>query len=481
MPLPDVDLQSCNQFLIEQIAHSPGSSGLLLVKARTERDELRNFFEHPQIKGFKPYHVYGAKRPTFLLTPEGFVPPWTWEVAQEREWLIMLHIVRDSALADEANQRYIRENCQRYPRAKLVLAHAGRAFHGSNTVCAVSRLRDLDNLFFDTSAVCEASPLAAIIREFGPRRLLWGSDFPVSEQRGRAVTLGTGFAWLAPSQETLCGEQVLVGIEGLRALFEAADQIGLSEDDLADIFWRNAERLLSPSLATKDENEARYRQAKKIVPGGTQLVAKRPEMFAPNQWPAYFREARGCEVVDLNGRRYWDVSRHGIGACLLGYRDPDVTRAVQRQLTLGSFSTLNSPEEVTLAELLCSLHPWAEQVRLGRTGGEMMAVAVRIARATTDRSKVAVCGYHGWHDWYLAANLGENDALRGHLLPGLEPRGVPRELRGTTLPFNMNDRSALLEIINEHGEDLAAIVMEPCRRPAICPRGLSQYWSNSHL
>jgi glutamate-1-semialdehyde 2,1-aminomutase len=186
-------------------------------------------------------------------------------------------------------------------------------------------------------------------------------------------------------------------------------------------------------------------------------------MFAPRQWPASCREARGCEVVDLDGRRYWDVSIHAIGACLLGYRDPDVTRAVQRQLTLGSFSTLNSPDEVELAELLCTLHPWAEQARFGRSGGEMMAVAVRIARATTDRSRVAVCGYHGWHDWYLAANLGDNDALSGHLLPGLDPRGVPRELRGTTLPFRMNDRAALQQIIENHGRQLAAVVMEPCR------------------
>jgi glutamate-1-semialdehyde 2,1-aminomutase len=158
-----------------------------------------------------------------------------------------------------------------------------------------------------------------------------------------------------------------------------------------------------------------------------------------------------------------DVSAHGIGACLLGFRDPDVTAAVQRRIKLGSFSTLNPSDEVSLGELMCQLHPWAEQVRFTRTGGEAMAVAVRIARATTERAVVAVCGYHGWHDWYIAANLGDEDTLRGHLLPGVDPRGVPDQLRGTALAFAYGDRTAFDTIVDRHGAQLAAVVMEPCR------------------
>ena len=206
-----------------------------------------------------------------------------------------------------------------------------------------------------------------------------------------------------------------------------------------------------------------YRRAKQIIPGGTQLLSKRPEMFAPEKWPAYYREARGCEVWDLDGRHYYDVAMHGIGACLLGYCDPDVTKAVQHRISLGSFSILNSQEEVELAEVLCEIHPWAQQARFARTGGEIMSVAVRIARATTKRSVVAVCGYHGWHDWYLAANLCEDDSLNGLLLPGLEPLGVPDELRGTTQTFMQNDREAFQKIIDKYGDRLAAVVMEPCR------------------
>ena len=135
-----------------------------------------------------------------------------------------------------------------------------------------------------------------------------------------------------------------------------------------------------------------------------QLLSKRPEMFAPDQWPGYYREAHGCEVVDLDGRRYVDMSYMGIGACLLGYNDPDVTDAVVARVKNGSMCTLNSPEEVELAQLLLAIHPWAAKVRFARTGGEAMAIAVRIARARTGRDVVAFCGYHGWHDWYLAAN-----------------------------------------------------------------------------
>ncbi len=206
-----------------------------------------------------------------------------------------------------------------------------------------------------------------------------------------------------------------------------------------------------------------YEYAKTLIPGGTQLFGKRGEMFAPGLWPTYFSKAEGCEVWDLDGRHYYDVGKFGIGACVLGFRDPDVTEAVMRRIDQGSFCTLNSADEVELADLLCQIHPWAEQVRFARTGGEIASVAIRIARATTKRSMVAVCGYHGWHDWYLAANLGESDVLDGHLLPGLTPLGTPRELQGTTVTFGYNHPEQFEEVIARHGDQLAAVIMEPVR------------------
>jgi glutamate-1-semialdehyde 2,1-aminomutase len=206
-----------------------------------------------------------------------------------------------------------------------------------------------------------------------------------------------------------------------------------------------------------------YEHAKGVIPGGTQLLSKRPEMFLPDNWPSYYSRAAGAEVWDLDGRRYVDMCYNGIGACVLGFADPEVNDAVKKAVDLGSMATLNCVDEVELAELLCELHPWASRVRFGRSGGEAMAMAVRIARASTGRDRVAFSGYHGWHDWYLAANLGDEDALNGHLLPGLDPTGVPRALRGTALPFHYNRLDELEAIVASHAGDLAAIVMEPMR------------------
>jgi glutamate-1-semialdehyde 2,1-aminomutase len=206
-----------------------------------------------------------------------------------------------------------------------------------------------------------------------------------------------------------------------------------------------------------------FERACKVIPGGTQLLSKRPSMFLPGQWPSYFSKAQGVEVTDLDGRTYIDMSLMGIGACVLGYADPDVDRAAKDAIDAGVASTLNAPEELVLAELLFELHPWAQMVRYARGGGEAMSIAVRIARAQTGRDKVAFCGYHGWCDWYLAANLAEDKALDAHLLPGLEPRGVPRGLQGTALPFHYNRVDQLKAIADANRNQLAAIVMEPQR------------------
>jgi glutamate-1-semialdehyde 2,1-aminomutase len=213
-----------------------------------------------------------------------------------------------------------------------------------------------------------------------------------------------------------------------------------------------------------------YEEAKAMIPGGTQLFGKRQEMAAPQQWPTYYAKAQGCQITDLDGKTYIDMCPCGIGATVLGYADPDVTAAVIEAVQNGVMTNLNPPQEVELAKLMLEIHPWAKMVRIGRLGGETMAMAVRIARARTRRDKIAFCGYHGWHDWYLAANLphdgtdGIDDRLgQGHLLPGLEPRGVPKALAGTSLPFTYNRIDELKRIVDREGTDLAAIVMEPTR------------------
>ncbi len=205
-----------------------------------------------------------------------------------------------------------------------------------------------------------------------------------------------------------------------------------------------------------------YKKAKRLIPGGTMLLSKRPEMFLPENWPSYFDRAEGCFVWDLDGNKLLDMCIMGIGTNTLGYGNDEVDKAVQNTVTKGNMSTFNCPEEVALAERLVSLHPWADMVRFARSGGEANAIAVRIARAASGKDKVAICGYHGWHDWYLSANLESADGLGGHLLPGLDPAGVPEYLRGSVLPFNYNNLDQLKELVKNH-PDLGVIKMEVSR------------------
>jgi len=204
-----------------------------------------------------------------------------------------------------------------------------------------------------------------------------------------------------------------------------------------------------------------WKKAKSIIPGGSQLLSKRSEMFLPEKWPSYYKKAKGVEIWDLDGNKFVDMCIMGVGACTLGYADDDVDNAVKKAISNGSMSTLNCPEEVELAELLLKLHPWAGAVRYARTGGETAAIAIRIARAYTKKDKIAFCGYHGWHDWYLSSNLADNANLDGHLLEGLDPNGVPRCYLNTALPFEFNHIEQLEEIVKNN--DIGSIIIEPMR------------------
>ena len=201
-----------------------------------------------------------------------------------------------------------------------------------------------------------------------------------------------------------------------------------------------------------------WRRAKQVIPGGNMLLSKRSEMFLPEKWPSYFSRSKGCRVWNLDGEELIDMSIMGIGTNLLGYGHPEVDAAVAATIASGNMSTLNCPEEVLLAERLVAMHPWAEMARFARSGGEAKAIAIRIARAATGRDTVAICGYHGWHDWYLATNLQNDSGLEEHLLPGLEPNGVPAGLAGTVQPFSFNRLDQLESIASNH--ELAAVKME---------------------
>ncbi len=203
-----------------------------------------------------------------------------------------------------------------------------------------------------------------------------------------------------------------------------------------------------------------YSKAKQIVAGGNMLLSKRPEMFLPEQWPSYFSKSKGCEVWDLDGNKYIDTLMMP-GTNSLGYNYEEIDEAVKDTINSGNMSTLNAPEEVELTERLVELHPWADMARFARSGGEANSVAIRLARAASGKDNVAFCGYHGWHDWYLASNLSDTKGLDGHLLPGLNPHGVPKNLKDSVHPFEYNNFDKLEELVKT--KNIGVIKMEVYR------------------
>ena len=477
-PSPGNDRSGENEFLAGELAPNQNdclSRGLALLSPEDDPDRARRAIAAHRFAGIKPYRLYAPVADTSQARIEEFAPEWMWELCHEIDGVLMLHIVRSLGIADENNRESLVRLCRRYPRCRVVLAHVARSFNYRNALGGLAFLRDIDNVVVDTAAVTETEAMRAALEILGPRRVLYGSDYPISNLRGKCTTMGDGFAWIyaddLPAKAVTQFENfTLVGIESLLCLREACEITGMGEPDLRDILRNNALRLLAPHLAAEKVPAAPsgpelWARAEKQIACGTGLLSKRAVSFDPATWPQYYSRCEGPFIWDSNGRRYLDFTG-GVGAILLGYSDPDVNAAVRRRVNLGSYCTLVSPDEVELAELLLSLHPWAHRVRYARGGGEALALAVRIARAATGRSGIAFCGYHGWSDWYLAANLGASDALDGHLLPGLEPLGVPRELAGTAIPFRYNDFASFEAALQKLDGKLAAVLMEPMRSEA---------------
>jgi glutamate-1-semialdehyde 2,1-aminomutase len=466
-----------NTWLQSQIDMSTKSRALVLAAPTDDPAEVRRLMSTGVFVGIKPYRLYADVPDTKEAEIESFAPEWMWEACHDHDGIMMLHIMLADGITDLRNVEALRRLCRRYPRCKLVLAHIARSFNYRHAREGLHHLIDLDNVVVDTSAVTQAGAFRAAIEILGPKRVLWGSDYMVSELRGSCITQGDGFTWIHPDlgtdKLTVFGQYTTVGIESLMCLREACEDTGMTAGDLDDIFRENALRLVrsptfqsraseAPNLEVRATGQKLWEEAKTKISCGTGLLSKRAHLFDPHSWPSYFSRAKGASLWDLDGKRYTDFTG-GVGAILLGHADNEVNAAVKRRVNLGSYATLASPDEVKLADLLLDLHPWAGKVRYARGGGEALGLAVRVARAATGKSGIAFCGYHGWSDWYLAANLGDDAALDGHLLPGLQPLGVPRELAGTAVPFRYNDPASFQAAMQKLDGKLAAVVMEPMR------------------
>tara|TARA_A100001015_G_C15040944_1_gene739636 strand:- start:528 stop:2585 length:2058 start_codon:yes stop_codon:yes gene_type:complete len=214
----------------------------------------------------------------------------------------------------------------------------------------------------------------------------------------------------------------------------------------------------------KDNEESGYKLWKKannIIIGGNMLLSKNPNLFLPEKWPTYYKKSKGINLWDLDGKRYTDMSLMGVGTNILGYSNSIVDSAVKKVIKDGNLTSLNCPEEVELAEKLLTIHPWAEKVKFARSGGEANTIAIRMARTISKKQNVAFCGYHGWHDWYLSANISDKKNLDKHLISGLNPLGVNKNLKDTSFPFEYNNFTQLKKIVQNN--DIGIIKMEVCR------------------
>jgi len=238
-----------NEFLLKQLAENADCYGLLFVTPDSETDRIERYLKNSQIAGLKVYHVFSNLQPTLDSPVCGFLPERFWEIAHHYKLVILLHPVRYYTIADPSNYLFIRKMCRKYPRVKLILAHMGASFNTYNFEAGIDRLRDIENIWVDTSVICESSTIVSAIKKLGVHKVLWGTDYPLSERIGRSFTIGNGFLWLDTEnfnwKNFSACEPVCFGLESLRALKQASEHAGLTASEIQDIFYFNAVNLLN--------------------------------------------------------------------------------------------------------------------------------------------------------------------------------------------------------------------------------------------
>ena len=239
-------LAASDEFLFEQLSKDSRNVGEILTLADETAEHIESRLKHPQVRGLKCYHYMNPAEQTFGLNIREYLSESAWEVANSRHMYITLHMVKDDALSDEENLSYIRTMAKKYPDAVLILAHAARSFASWTGVESVDKVADLDNVWFDFAAVCESPAIYRILQKTGTHRCMWGTDYPISNGNGKAISLAGGFYWLYDAELDRLGnvpERWPIGVECMMATRQACILADLNEDDIENVFYRNADNL----------------------------------------------------------------------------------------------------------------------------------------------------------------------------------------------------------------------------------------------
>jgi len=253
IPMPTVEftdwalIDKVNAWVTEQVQTVPNCAAEVFVKPGDTVADIEKLLVNDQIKGFKCYYfAIQSDEPQVQADICQYLPEAAWEVANRRGMVITLHMMKDKALADPVNLAYIKEKAAKYPNAKLILAHCARGFASWTVVETARQLKDFPNIYYDLAAVCEIAPMYEVIRQAGADHVFWGTDYCISLLRGRAFSTGMGFAWAMTEQlpEGLNFPACLVALESLFAFYQTSVMLELTRQQVEDIFYNNAVRVL---------------------------------------------------------------------------------------------------------------------------------------------------------------------------------------------------------------------------------------------
>lgn len=243
------ELRLSDELLIGQLNAYPDNVGEIIVRPWDSDEEIEKRLSHPSIRGLKCYHVYSPREVTFDSYIEEYLPESAWRVASKHKLFITLHMVRQQALADEGNLKYIKEMAKRYPDATLILAHAARAFASWTAFDTIDELVPYENVWCDFSGVCESPAMTHIIKKIGIKRCMWGTDYSVNMLAGKCISLGDTFYWISQDDLRRFAAPTefhtwLVGTENLMATRQACSLADVNDDAVEDLFFGNAVRLM---------------------------------------------------------------------------------------------------------------------------------------------------------------------------------------------------------------------------------------------